>query len=112
MGKGEFFNFDSPEEIWEEIRNVWKAGHGIAYAQLEKGGLQWPCPTKGDPGTTVLHTKSFPHGHRAPLKRIEFTASDEMTSPEFPFLLSTGRTLYDSTRNNHDAHAKYRATLY
>jgi formate dehydrogenase major subunit len=94
MGKGEFFNFLSPEEIWEEIRSVWKAGHGITYARLEKGGLQWPCTTEDHPGTRVLHTKSFPSGQRAPLKRIEFAASDETTSSEFPFLLTTGRTLY------------------
>jgi formate dehydrogenase major subunit len=94
MGKGEFFDFHSPEEIWEEVRSVWKAGHGITYARLEKGGLQWPCPTEDDPGSTVLHTKSFPSGQRAPLKRIEFAASDETTSSGFPFLLTTGRTLY------------------
>jgi formate dehydrogenase major subunit len=94
MGRGEFFNFESPEEIWEEIRNVWKAGHGITYARLEKGGLQWPCPTEDHPGTTVLHTESFPSGERAPLQQIEFQPSDETTSPEFPFLLTTGRTLY------------------
>jgi len=94
MGKGEFFDFHSPQEIWEEIRSVWKAGHGITYARLEKRGLQWPCPTQDHPGTTVLHTKSFPSGQRAPLKRIEFAASAEATSPEFPFLLTTGRTLY------------------
>ena len=58
------------------------------------GGLQWPCPTEDHPGTTVLHAKSFPSGPRAPLQRIEFTASKETTSPEFPFLLITGRTLY------------------
>jgi formate dehydrogenase major subunit len=28
------------------------------------------------------------------LKRVEFQPSDETTSPEFPFLLTTGRTLY------------------
>jgi len=94
MGKGEFFDLHSPQEIWEEIRSVWKAGHGITYARLEKRGLQWPCPTQDHPGTTVLHTKSFPSGQRAPLKRIEFAASAEATSPEFPFLLTTGRTLY------------------
>jgi formate dehydrogenase major subunit len=94
MGKGEFFDFHSPEQIWEEIRTVWKAGHGITYARLEHGGLQWPCPTEDHPGTTVLHAKSFPSGRRAPLKRIEFTPSDETTSPDFPFLLTTGRTLY------------------
>ena len=94
MGKGEFFDFHSPEEIWEEIRSVWKAGRGITYARLETGGLQWPCPTEDHPGTTVLHTKSFPSDQRAPLKRVEFAASDETTSSEFPFLLTTGRTLY------------------
>jgi formate dehydrogenase major subunit len=94
MGKGEFFDFHSPAEIWEEIRAVWKAGHGITYARLERGGLQWPCPTEDHPGTTILHAKSFPSGPRAPLKRINFTPSHETTSPEFPFLLTTGRTLY------------------
>lgn len=94
MGKGEFFDFHSPDEIWEEIRSVWKAGHGISYARLENGGLQWPCPAEDHPGTTVLHTRSFPSGARAPLKRIEFAASDETISSEFPFLLITGRTLY------------------
>lgn len=94
MGKSEFFNFDSPEEIWEEIRSVWKAGHGITYTRLEKSGLQWPCPTEDHPGTTRLHTNSFLSGQRAPLKRIEFAASHETTSPEFPLILTTGRTLY------------------
>jgi formate dehydrogenase major subunit len=94
MGKGEFFNFDSPEEIWEEIRAVWKAGHGITYERLEQGGLQWPCPREDHAGTTILHAKSFTNSPRAPLKRIEFTATHETISPEFPFLLNTGRTLY------------------
>jgi formate dehydrogenase major subunit len=94
MGKGKFFDFHSPQEIWEEIRSVWKAGHGITYARLEEAGLQWHCPTEDHPGTAVLHTKSFPSAQRAPLKRIEFAASHETTSPEFPFVLTTGRTLY------------------
>jgi formate dehydrogenase major subunit len=94
MGKADFFDFHSAPEIWEEIRAVWNAGHGITYARLEHGGLQWPCPTEDHPGTTVLHAKSFPSGPRAPLKRIDFTPSRETTSPEFPFVLTTGRTLY------------------
>ena len=94
MGKGEFFDFHSPEEIWEEVRNVWNAGHGITYARLEHGGVQWPCPTEDHPGTTVLHTSAFASGRLAPLKRIEFKATEETTSREYPFLLTTGRTLY------------------
>jgi formate dehydrogenase major subunit len=94
MGKGEFFNFNSPEQIWEEIRSVWEAGSGITYERLEKAGLQWPCPSEDHPGTTVLHANSFPSGQRAPLQRIEFKASDETISRKYPFLLTTGRTLY------------------
>jgi formate dehydrogenase major subunit len=88
------FAFHSAEEIWNEVRAVWPAGAGISYARLEPGGLQWPCPTEDHPGTSILHAQDFPHGPRAPLKRVEWAASEETVSPEFPFLLTTGRTLY------------------
>jgi len=94
MGFESRFDFHSAQEIWNEVRAVWKAGAGITYARLERGGLQWPCPTEDHPGTTILHADSFPVGLRAPLSQIEFTASAETVSPDFPFLLSTGRTLY------------------
>jgi formate dehydrogenase major subunit len=42
MGFQEQFDFHSAEEIWNEVRAVWKAGAGISYARLEHGGLQWP----------------------------------------------------------------------
>lgn len=94
MGFEEQFNFHSAEEIWNEVRAVWKAGAGISYDRIEHAGLQWPCPDEDHPGTTILHTGSFPHGRRAPLKRVEFTATAETQTGEFPFLLTTGRTLY------------------
>ena len=94
MGFREQFDFRSPEEIWNEVRTVWKAGAGISYGRIEHGGLQWPCPNEDHPGTAILHTTSFPHGHRAPLKLVEFMATTETATPEFPFLLTTGRTLY------------------
>jgi formate dehydrogenase major subunit len=43
MGKGDLFNYDSAESIWNEVRKVWKAGSGISYERIEKSGLQWPC---------------------------------------------------------------------
>jgi len=94
MGFKEQFDFHSAEDIWNEVRAVWKAGAGISYQRLEHGGLQWPCPSEDHPGTGILHTESFPHGQRALLKRVEFAATAETTSAEFPFLLTTGRTLY------------------
>jgi len=94
MGFEEQFNFHSAEEIWNEVRTVWKAGAGITYDRIEQSGLQWPCPREDHPGTTILHTDSFPHGQRAPLKRVEFAPTAETRTAEFPFLLTTGRTLY------------------
>lgn len=94
MGANTGFTFGSAEEIWNEIRQVWKAVAGISYSRLEAGGLQWPCPTEDHPGTTILHGESFPIGKRALLQRIEHRPTNETVTDEFPFLLSTGRTLY------------------
>lgn len=88
------FNFHSPEDIWNEVRAVWKAGAGISYARIEHGGLQWPCLNDTHPGTGILHTDGFSLGPRAALRRVEFSPSTETTTAEFPFLLTTGRTLY------------------
>ena len=94
MGREEFFAFRSPQEIWEEIRAVWTAGAGISYARLDEGGLQWPCPAEDHPGTQVLHAERFPIGERAALRRVDYTPTPESPNEEFPFLLVTGRSLY------------------
>ena len=94
MGKGEFFDFTSAQEIWNEVRMVWPKGQGITYDRIAEVGIQWPCSAENHPGTQVLHTEEFASGKRAPLQRIEFTPTAEITSTDFPFLLTTGRTLY------------------
>ncbi len=94
MGFGAQFNYQSAGEIWDEVRAVWPAGRGITYERLEHGGLQWPCPSEDHPGTTILHVDSFPTGRRATLRSIEFTPTEEIVTGEYPFLLTTGRTLY------------------
>jgi formate dehydrogenase major subunit len=94
MGRGAGFRFGSAQEIWEEIRAVWPAGAGVSYARLEAGGLQWPCPRDDHPGTELLHAQAFAHGHRACLQCVEPAESPEDVSPDYPFLLVTGRDLY------------------
>ena len=94
MGKGAFFNFNSAEEIWNEVRAVWKNANGITYARLEKESLQWNCPDEDHSGTEVLHVDSFAHGKRAALRQIKYRPTKEIISQEFPFILTTGRTLY------------------
>lgn len=94
MGKGDSFEFRSAEEVWDEIRTVWSGAAGISYDRLERGGLQWPCMTEADPGRSVLHTESFSGDTRAALRRICYEPTVETTTEEFPFLLITGRNLY------------------
>jgi len=94
LGKAEFFSYRSAEEIWDEIREVWPAGKGITYPRLEAAGIQWPCPTEDHPGTRILHRDQFSLGVKSALARISFQPSPERTDEEFPFLLSSGRNLY------------------
>jgi len=73
---------------------VWPKGRGISYDRIEEVGLQWPCPSEDHPETPVLHAEAFPTGSRAALQCIAYTPTSETVSEEFPFVLITGRTLY------------------
>lgn len=94
MGFEKRFPFQSSREIWDEVRSVWKAGAGMSYARLDLKGLQWPCPTEDHPGTAILHGETFARGKRAALKQVGFTPTHETTTALYPFLLTTGRSLY------------------
>lgn len=89
-GFGAQFDYDSPEEIWTEIRRVWPAGAGISYARLESGGLQWPCFDESDPGQTILHREL----RHAAVRPIPYVPTQEEPDALYPFTLITGRTLY------------------
>ena len=94
MGHPAGFEFNSAEEIWNEIRSLWPAGAGITYRRLEHGGLQWPCPDENHPGTPLLHAGRFSAGPRATLRRIEWHPSPETVNAAFPLRLITGRALF------------------
>ena len=93
MGNGEAFNFKSAEEIWNEVRTVWKGAAGISYARLEHAGLQWPCPSETHPGTVMLHADPS-NGKRFALRRVGYLPTGERPDTDFPFLLVTGRTAF------------------
>jgi formate dehydrogenase major subunit len=94
MGTSDGFTFDRPESIWNEVRTVWPGARGISYARLEREGLRWPCPSDDHPGTDILHRDTFGIGPRARLRVIDYQSTPETTDTEFPFLLTTGRTLH------------------
>jgi formate dehydrogenase major subunit len=93
MGRGAAFSYGTSEDVWNEIRAVWPDVGGITYGRLDGGGLQWPCPSETHPGSVRLYETGFPVG-RAALRRLDFEAGSEAVSVEYPFILTTGRTLY------------------
>jgi formate dehydrogenase major subunit len=94
MGHAAAFAFRAPREIWDEIRRVWPAGAGMSYERLERGGLQWPCPSQDHPGTPRLHGSSFARTKTAALHPAEYRPSPERCDAEYPLMLTTGRRLY------------------
>lgn len=90
---GYSMDYNSPEEILEEFGRLWPALGGITYSRLEKGGIQWPCPTRDHPGTEYLYKAGFPRGkvHFTP---VNYIPPAEITDSEYPFTLTTGRNLF------------------
>lgn len=81
------------EEAFREAGKLWPAVAGITYRRIEKMGLQWPCPTLDHPGTPYLFKGGFPRGKGA-FSNIKYRPSEELPDNEYPFLLSTGRQLF------------------
>jgi predicted molibdopterin-dependent oxidoreductase YjgC len=86
-------SFDSPEKVMEEMASLTPSYGGIINERLEKGSLQWPCPSDEHPGTKYLHKDTFSRG-KGRFYAVRYRAPAEMPDDEYPFLLSTGRVLY------------------
>jgi len=88
------FDFASPSGIMDEIASVTPSYAGISYARLENGGLHWPCPDAGHPGTPMLHKDgNFTRG-KGLLSFRPYKPAVDQVDEEYPLLLTTGRVLY------------------
>jgi formate dehydrogenase alpha subunit len=85
--------YDSPEQVLEEFGRLWPALAGITYDRIATNGLAWPCPSKDHPGTEYLYKDGFPKG-KVPFVTVPFNPPAEVTNDEYPFILTTGRNLY------------------
>jgi formate dehydrogenase alpha subunit len=85
--------YESASEIMDEIASVTPIYGGISYDRIEPVGLQWPCPDKSHPGTVYLHKGEFKRG-KGKFHAVPFREPAESPDEEFPFVLSTGRQLY------------------
>jgi len=90
---GASWHYPEPADVMEEIARV--APHmfgGVSYNRLGADGLQWPCPEPGHSGTARIHAEGFVRG-KGRLVAIDYAASPEQCSEDFPFVLVTGRVL-------------------
>ncbi|MBP1750719.1 MAG: formate dehydrogenase, catalytic subunit, partial [Deltaproteobacteria bacterium] len=92
---GHEWTSNSSQEIWDnEVSVLAPALGGIKYGRIEKDGLQWPCPNMDHPGTAFLHRDGmFTHG-KGVFNPVDWKAPAEVADKEYPFVLSTGRRLY------------------
>ena len=78
----------------DEIASVTPSYGGISHARLDsEGGLQWPCPTPGHPGTAIMH-EGKPVRGKVLLYPAAFTPSAELPDEDYPLMLMTGRILH------------------
>jgi len=89
------FDFESPEQVMREICTVTPGYAGITYERIEGTGLQWPCPDQKHPGTPYLYAEKFttPSG-RGQLTPVSYCPSAEVTSSEYPLVLTTRRSIF------------------
>ena len=101
LGKGEYFPFQSANEIFDELREASRGGtadyYGITYDRLRKeGGILWPCPTIDHKGTKRLFETSFAHPDgKAAMVVVNNVplVPKEQPCMDFPLYLTTGRIM-------------------
>jgi ferredoxin-nitrate reductase len=98
LGYGELFPFQSTEDAFDEFKALTEGRpcdlRGITYDRLEAaGGLQWPVPHEGHPGTPRLYTdgRFNTEDGRAVLHAMPYEPPMEEPDEAFPFWLNTGR---------------------
>ena len=89
------WNYDSPREVYEELRQCMPSITGITWERLEKkGAVTYPCKNKSDPGQEVIFGDSFPtENGLGKLIPTEIMPPDETPDNHFPMVLTTGRLL-------------------
>ncbi|MGC9515365.1 formate dehydrogenase subunit alpha [Methanocrinis sp.] len=82
--------YGHPSEIMEEIAKLAPMFGGVCFSRLADRGLQWPCPSLDHPGTETMHVGCFSRG-LGKFNAVEHRPPAEVTDPEYPLILTTGR---------------------
>jgi assimilatory nitrate reductase catalytic subunit len=100
LGRGRYFPFREPREIFEELRLASQGGiadyYGITYEKIDQQlGVFWPCPTLDHPGTPRLFEdgRFFHPDGKAHFMSLAWRESGDPVDAEFPIYLTTGRVV-------------------
>jgi formate dehydrogenase major subunit len=92
---GHTWTSSSGQEIWDnEISVLTPSLTGIKYERIECDGLQWPCTDPEHPGTCFLHKDGTFVCGLGQFNPVDWTPPAEEPDNEYPFVLSTGRRLF------------------
>ena len=106
MGRGKYFQFESPRAIFDELRVASKGGKadyfGITYEKIDKqDGVFWPCPTEESTGTPRLFEDRFAHDDgKAKFHAIEYKGAAEKPDEEYPLIFTSGRIVHQYLSGN------------
>ena len=89
------WNYESPEQIFSEIRKATPSMAGITWERLQKEhSVTYPCTKEGDPGDPIIFQNGFPtENKKARFVPAKYTHADEMPDKDFPFVFITSRQL-------------------
>ncbi|QCC49136.1 formate dehydrogenase subunit alpha [Halobellus limi] len=89
---GEGFDFDTPEEVFEELRQVCPSYHGMTYDALGEEGIHWPCYEPGDEGDQYLYEDGFDtESGLGQIEGVTHQPPKEVPDEEYPLILTTAR---------------------
>ena len=87
------WDYDSPEQIMQEIAALTPTFGGVTYEKIERlGSVQWPCTDEASTGTPTMHEETFTRG-LGQFIVTEYVPTDERCTRRFPLIMTTGRIL-------------------
>ena len=94
---GHTWEYESTEDVWNELRSLAPNHAGMSYRRLEElGGIQWPCYSEDTLEPTFLHGRLWNEpleGPPAVFHAVEDSPPTEKLSEQYPLRLTTGRRL-------------------
>ena len=81
----EGYEHGSPSEIFDEMASLMPIITGLSHDRLDRdGGVQWPVPETGHPGSPRLFEDEFPRGRGLFVPVTQGAPSAELPSRRFP----------------------------